>query len=360
MVSIYEHIPKEIIHINDDYTNPPQVQILTDLFFQVGILSDNNFLTNIGVKDGKIQSILNKTLYFLPEKLGYLTGVPYAQKLLKSYQEILTVENEAIQTITEPVFYFMDYDSCIATGETYDILFYLLFHYKKKGLSIPLVIPDSTNKYFRSFCSLLEKWYGVSFYRLQYDKVYKFSSLYCIRTYQNIFFHEVKNFINETLINPIVEKYKDTEYYTTVGKIKIKNNSQVQRPQSTFEPNELLTVFCKEKNIYLFPEDVSEELKIYYLNKAKNIIVSWGSIYYIYINYYLANAHEKFISVLFHKEMMPERYSLYSENNMIHQRMRHCDQSIDQVYNNFHFRGEVIDNLDSLDVYIDKTALKEI
>ena len=126
--------------------------------------------------------------------------------------------------------------------------------------------------------------------------------------------------------------------------------------------------FCFNKNIFdLNGVDDNEELKIYLLNKAKIIIINWGSTYYININYYLYDTKDKFISIIFHKNILPEMDQVSCKNEIIFQNTNYIkflnvDKSIHEnvknsVYNNWNFKGEIIDNIINIDEYILRTNI---
>jgi hypothetical protein len=356
MVSIYDVFSKDRIEINDDYTGDIKLHTLHNVTFQAKQTDDYNFLACLGMVDSKIQSILNKQFYYIPEVFKGFCGVDYSRSLREIYESITTSAVETHQDIITPVFYFMDYESTNGSGHTHDILFYLIYMYKKFHLTCPIVIPKSTNKHYRSLIHLLQTYYNVDFMEIEYGKTYHFKTIFCTRTYLNIFYLEVKSFIHDTLIQPILLKYKDHPYHTSIAKVKIKQQKMFLTPQATFDYSESFENECKETSVYLFDDDLPEDLKIYYLNNASNILVSWGSIYYIYICYYLSTTEKKFISVLFHPVMMPERGSLFSNNGVYYQQMFHATRNIQQVYNTLRFEGEVIDNTASLEEYIMRSS----
>jgi hypothetical protein len=140
----------------------------------------------------------------------------------------------------------------------------------------------------------------------------------------------------------------------------------LQTSSTVFSSTEIFSSFCKDHSIYDLQSCPSEELKIYYLNQAETIFVSWGSIYYIYINYCLISAETKKISVLFHKNSMNERQFLLANQNHIysegpgiyHQCIAYnCGSMTDQLYNLYSFQGEVIQNIECLDEVCGKTRL---
>ena len=134
----------------------------------------------------------------------------------------------------------------------------------------------------------------------------------------------------------------------------------LDRLSSSFEKTKLLEIFLSDKNIFdLNKIDDNEELKIFLLNKAKKIRVAWGSIYFIYINYYLHDTNNKVISVIFHKNILPECDQIANENKICSQNVnyiRHL-QIKNNVYDNWKFEGEIISNITSIDEYILQTKI---
>lgn len=358
MVSIYSLFPKSTIEVNDDYSGPTQLHRLENILFQFGRCQEMNFLTNIGIKDNKIQSILGKQFYYVPEKFGGGSGVLYSKDLFDVYTNIKSAEESAVEHIEDSVFYCIDYETGNGTGHMYDTFFYLLYFYKKNSLSCPFLIPDIQHHFFNSLCNLLTEYYGIRFIRCKANTTYKLKEVYCVRTYLNIFFPEVKEFINSTLIKQVLEKYKGLNSYDMIMRLKIQSTQDVVRKSSLFPSSDRIQGIRENNSILLIDENMPEDLKIFYINTAKNIVVCWGSIYYIYIDYYLASTYGKKIIVLFHKDMMPERPSLISIGSRHFQRMNHAPSHISQVYNTLFFEGEIIDNLETLDSFLEDILRK--
>jgi hypothetical protein len=118
--------------------------------------------------------------------------------------------------------------------------------------------------------------------------------------------------------------------------------------------------FCKKNNIYDLNEiENNEELKIYIINKAENIIITWGSLYYININYYLLGSSGKFISLITHNNFGNNIPFFYIDNNIIIQQMPHgfTGGITDQYYNLFTSSGEILYNISNINDYISQTKL---
>ena len=363
MASIYETFSRELIQVNDNYKGSILLHKLHNILFQADTTEENNFLSCVAVVDGKIQSLCNRQFFYIPEIVKGYCGHHYSKHLQATYSSIVQSSAESVETITTPVFYFMDYDSTNATGHTYDVLFYLLYMYKSYNLDCPIIIPNSTNTYFRSLIELIRKYHNVTFIELEYGKTYCFQTVFFVRTYMNMFLPEVKDFLNTTLIDPILEKYKNEPYHEKICRLKIKSKDVILKsnvyntPQAIFDESDEFLKECNDKSIFQLTDEIPEDLKIYYINKANTITVFWGSIYYIYVDYYLKSTEDKFISVLFHKYMMPERQSLIGSTGRIYQQMYHCDRNIPQIYNSLSFQGEVIDNIETLNEYLARSSL---
>jgi hypothetical protein len=151
------------------------------------------------------------------------------------------------------------------------------------------------------------------------------------------------------------------KYYDNIIKIKYKNNNSIDRLNTTYEKTHIFNKFCFEKKIFdLNDIDDNEELKIFLINKAKKLIIAWGSNYYININYYLSNTQDKFISVLFHNNIMTESIFISKINdNTFKQNMpsQYCSNITNQVYNNFIFKGEKLENISNIDDFVLRTNI---
>jgi hypothetical protein len=364
MSQIFNYIDYDnVLHVTD-YNDEAILYKFSDVSFRTDISSYLNFYTPIGVlPNNKIISLTNKQISFLIHKLNHFLGDEYASDLKKTYNTIIIEKSDEQIIIEDGVFQFFDYESVNATGHSHDLMFYLLYFYKKHNLKEKLLVVESENKYYNSTLELIKKYFHVEYLFIKPNKSYFFKNFTCTRTYQNIFFHEVKKFINENLLVPIVNKYNnlDTKYYDNVIKIKYSNVDFINRLNTCFKKTQKLETFLKEQNIFdLNSIDDDEELKIYILNKANKIITNWGSTYHININYYLIDTNNKFISLIFHSNVMTERNFI---NNITSTRLKQdmpgwaTGGFRDQIYNSFEFNGEIIDNIMNIDEYILKTTI---
>jgi hypothetical protein len=372
MTQIFNYISyNDVIHI-DNYNNTKiSLFIFDNIKFRTYNLDYINFQVQLGIdNNNKIISLTNKQISFLVQKYFHFLGDNYAKELKNNYEILKNVKNEEIIEINDEVFQFFDYESVNSTSHSYDLMFYLLYYYKMNNLKSKLIVVESNNKYYNSTLELIKLYFDVEYIYIKPYKTYLFKKFSCIRSYQNIFFNEVKDFININLIQQIISKYEriNEKYYDNIIKIKYENPNIIDRLNISFKKTELFTEFCKNKNVFdLNDIDDNEELKIYLLNKAKIIRINWGSSYFININYYLQNTNNKLLSVIFHKNIIPEMDQVSYQDNIFSQNTNyiknlHVEESVytdikNSVYNNWNFKGEVISNITNIDEYILRTKI---
>ena len=320
------------------------------------------FQTPIGVlSNNKIISLTNKQLSFLIQKYIHFLGHKYATDLKTTYNKIVTESNNEVIVIEEPAFQFFDYESVNGTGHSYDLMFFLLYCYKVNNLKAKMLVVESDNKYYNSLLELIKKYFKIEYLFIKPNQTYLFKTFMCTRSYQNILFNEVKEFINLNLIDKIIKKYEEcnSTFYKNIIKIKYENTNVINRLNTGFVKTEHLSKFLNNNKMFdLSDIDDNEELKIYLINKATNIVINWG--YYININYYLLDSKEKFISVIFHTNIMAERVMIKNINDKTFKQDmpgEFCANLNDQFYNKFEFVGEVIDNITNIDDFISETKL---
>jgi hypothetical protein len=364
MSQIFNYISYDSIYHLDNYNNAPSTYRFSNVMFRTHVSSSTNFFTPIGIHNNKIISVTNKQLSFLVKKYHHFLGDGYAIELKNTFDKIQSSTIDDILTVNDEVFQFFDYESINGTVHSYDLMFHLLYYYKRNNLTSKLLVVESNNKYYNSTLELIKKYFDVEYLYIKPYKTYLFKKFSCTRSYQNIFFNHVKEFINVNLIQPIINKYTDIneKCYDNVIKIKYKNPHAIDRLDSSYERTPLFNKFCVEKNVFdLNDIDDNEELKIFLLNKAKIIITTWGSSYYININYYLCNTQNKFISVIYHNNIMPETSLLTKINaSTLNQNMpgHYCANITNQVYNNCSFEGEKIENISNIDRFVALTRIK--
>jgi hypothetical protein len=135
-----------------------------------------------------------------------------------------------------------------------------------------------------------------------------------------------------------------------VARIKSSTASTTRSSDTTFKLTDSFFSYCQKNKVCILDTDLPEDLKIYYLNKASKIIVCWGSIFYIYIDYYLMSTENKYIKVLYHKNIMSERKFLLSLGNSTYMQTMLGDSPVfNQVYTTLRFKGDIVEDLTSLD-----------
>ena len=361
MSQIFNYIDYNKINDVDDYEGNVVVHNFKDVLFRTQFSSFLNFQAQLGViDDKKIINITNKQLSFLVKKYIHFLGDDYANDLKNTYNELISSTN--YETIEDDVFQFFDYDSVNGTGHSYDLMFYLLYIYKSNDLQCKLLVVESENKYYTSILNLIKTYFNVEYLFIKPNTNYLFKKFNCVRTYQNIFFHEVKEFINDNLINPIIKKYDNLNiyFYENIIKLKLNNANILNRDNDCFEINDMYLNFCIKNNIFnLNNIDDNEELKIYYINKAKTFIVQFSSIYYVNVNYYLSNTINKKIIVIIRRIHNNQPFIEKVEPNRLKQNMPgcFCGNITDQLYNNWQFNGELIDNIEIIDEVISRIQI---
>jgi len=331
----------------DNYSNADiLVYKFKNIFFRTELSHFHNFQCQLAVDENKkIINISNRQFSFLYFKYKHYIGGNYMDDIKNTFDNIKKSMTEKCTIITELVFLFFDYDSVNGIAHSHDLMFYLLYHYKYHNLAAKLLVVNTTNKYYNNFLELIKKYYNVEFIYINMNETYLINNFYCIRTYQNILFPIVKNFINETLINPIINNFDNLNkvYYANLLKIKYKDIHNLHNDSSFEKDNDLIN-FLNNNNIYDLNVIDDIEYTIYLLNMAKNIIISCGSIYYININYYLKDTQDKNIFVIFHKNLMSEKFMFSSENEIIKQNMPfvYLHGLYDNIYNMWNFKGKII------------------
>jgi hypothetical protein len=321
-------------------------------------VDEYKFYTPIAVlNDDRIVSCSNKQFSFLPDIYGHYLGYTYATTLKGTYINMLTDEN--ITYIEEPVFQFIDYEAISGTGHSYDIMFYLLYHFQRSNIKAKLLVCNSTNKYYNTTLNLIKKYYNIEYLYIDPYQTYVFTTYYCIQTYQNVFFHYIKEFINQTLIDPIIKYFEESKepYFSNVCKIKYCNTNNINI-DGTFERSVIFDSFCTKYNCKDL-ELVDEEYKIYLINKCNTMIITAGSSYYINVLYYIKDSSNKYITILCHAKYPQIALDcIVPYENKLRSRMspHSCGNITDQVYGTFTFSGD-ISIIDSLDTWINTTKL---
>jgi len=352
MSQIYSIFPRDIIHVCHDYSKEPQILRFNTVKFRTEVSDAYNFYIPVAViSNEKAISCSNRQLSFLPDAYGHYLGDSYANKLKETYINVLSDTN--LIYIDEPVFQFIDYEAISGTGHTYDLMFYLLYHFQKSNIKAKLVVCNSSNKYYNTTLNLIKKYYDVEYLYIDTSQSYVFTTYYCIQTYQNVFFHYIKEFINQTLIDPIMKYFeeKNEPYFSNIYKIKYYNSDNISG--GDFKRSILFDSFCTK---YKFKdlESLDEDYKIYLINKCNTMIICAGSMYYINVLYYVKDSSNKHISVVCHSSNPQTVNDCITpfENKWRHNlNPFHCANITDQVYCTFTFNGDIC-IVDSLDTWI--------
>jgi hypothetical protein len=343
MSPIYGYIPADKILSVHNYSEKNKIHTFKDVLFRTSVSPLCEFQTPIGVVDSKIISTTNKQLSFLPAKLGHFLGHEYGHALQDTYMRLLA-DDSPIE-IETPVFQFFDYESVSGTGHSYDLMFYLLYVYKQEKNDSKLLVVNSKNTYYNNALNLIKKYYNVEYVYIDPDKTYQFKDFSCVQSYQNIFFHEVKAFMNDTLIKPIIDKYTkiNASYPKNAYKIKTKNSNTINRLNSEHTISDSMHLYFKE-NAYLNLDTVDDEYRIYLLNMAEKLVISWGSNFYINVDYYILDPTNKHITIIFHPNIASEMGFLHIQGDTIRHNMPSWASGnyTNQVYNTLTFKGRVL------------------
>lgn len=352
------------VFIADNFTGSIRTHTFPNVRFAYRPYSIYNWTVPLGLLEDEVINITNKKLSFFPIEMKN-EDPEYKAAATELYNFIQENKAEDI-VVEEPSYLFFDFEAATSTVHTIDYLTYALYHYCLETPSPTLVIPSTAHPVCKDFLKLLQRWFPIRYFTVEPNQVYLFKRFTCIRSYIHVHMEEVKEFFNKNLIEPILNKYSSLPAYNIVARIK-KGGNNLQTPVTAFAKSEIFDTYCQQHNILDLETLESEELKIYYLNKAKYIYVSWGSIYYIYINYYLSSTYNKYISALFHKSVMSERRFLMKLNSRyiydnsigLYQQniIPFCGSFENQLYNTFVFQGEVLENLEDLREVVEKSQL---
>lgn len=349
MTDLYSYISPNKILVIDTYSNTEDIiYSFQDVCFRIELCPDfYNFHSPIATINNKIINISNRQLSFLSYKYIHYVGDKLAIQIQSTYNNL---QSENYIYIDEPVFQFVDYDSISGTGHSYDLMFYLIYKYKKNNMSCKLLVVKNNNKYYNNLLNLISKYYNIEFLYIDLNTNYKFKSFYCTRTYQNIFFNEVKEFINDTLISKIIDKYNSYPFFSTVCKLKLNNPNNINKWNDSFLLTDEYTDYLQKNNICDINTIEDEEYKIYLLNKASKIIISCCSSYYINICYYIKEYSTQHITVVFHMNSSLDLWTLNCINDKVYQNMpgHYCGNYMNQVYNNISFNGKIIKYVNSM------------
>jgi len=345
MTEIYRFINESDVDIVDDYTHEAEIFEYEEVMFRTNKVTDATnissslWYTLIATYKEKIINISTKLFSFLPIVYHHYLGNEYSVNLNNTYNALKN-DTKVIE-ISDPVYLFYDYESVTGTGHSFDLMFYLLYMYFEKNVKAKLLIPSSDDVYFKKTINLIKRNFHVEFLEIDINVNYNFKKFYCTRTYQNVYFHHVKDFINKQLIEPIIEKYSSIKepWYDIVCKLKLKNDGV---PYMCLIKTKEYELFCQQRNIFVLDNMMEEEYKIYLLNKASKIIIGCGSMYVINIEYYLIDTNNKYISVVYCKGYEGELWFLQKKGNKFLRTIGgHCGHYTDQVYNTLQFTGEV-------------------
>ena len=92
-----------------------------------------------------------------------------------------------------------------------------------------------------------------------------------------------------------MEKFKDYPFYKNICRIKTYNTLNTDNTSNIFDVD---LKYIEEKKFFNIHDDIEEDYKIYLINKADNLILTFGSIYIIYVYYYSLNRFDKCFTII--------------------------------------------------------------
>jgi hypothetical protein len=358
MARIYNYISQnDILNLDNYNDNSIKIHKCENIKFRVGKNSKTIdipwAITPLAVKDSKAINISTHHLSFLVEKYNHFVSHDLAERLQNTFTSLLQIND--FEIISEPVFLFFGY--VLSSGHLYDDLMYLIYVYKKNNMNCKVLALKSDSIEYNNLLKLLKDNFNIDYYYIDFEKNYVINILYLTKMYQNVFFNEVKEFININLIDPILKKYDSHPFYKNIYRIKSININNLNNSSNCYTLTEKFTIFSRDNHCFNL-DKIDEEYKIYLLNKATNIIISWGSIYYIYINYYLKDSTDKKIVLLSTVSDPSNFFNSSHDENTHYQNMNNHDSGYkNQIYNNFKFNGKIFINCNSLDYLVDNNLL---
>jgi hypothetical protein len=344
---VCEYFDRTQILFAHKYQSESEIKLFNNVRFRSQPTTNGQLITNIGLVNNLILSTSNK--YFswylnqkMPDDLVDSTKDTYFNLLYNNKNDII---------IDEPVFLFMDYETTTSSSHAYDVQFFLLYKYCLSDIKCKLLVVKSENKYYNRLLKLIKDNYNIEYLYIDPNINYSFSTFYSIESYYNIFFDNVKVFINETLIKKIIDKYssENIPYYDNLYKIKYINLDTVNTFNTGLKLTDEFSNYCISNNIVNLDLIDDYEYRIYLLNMSKKVIISWGSNFIINIVYYIADLSNKKILIACNKNDHPEDFIKCINTNTYKLCMptKNTKGYIGGLYNNFIINGQMETGLES-------------
>jgi len=281
------------ITIYDDYKSKSEVKSFNDVKFRIEPEGPQSFTVHqIGVCGNQIINITHKMLsYFTLVNNNWTYGHNEINKIYNNIQN-----SSIFEMVDEEVFQFFD---CFpyAPVHNLDDTYNLLYSYVKSGLTCKLLVLKTDNYYYNQTINSLKEYFNLEYFYLEPHKNYKFKKFNCVRQYHWIQ-NDALSFIHDNYIKKICNKIIDKPTYDNICLIKTVHPTNTSTVD-TFNITNNFSNILKEKNIFNL-DNIRDDLeyKIYLVNNAKNIIISYLSPFNVNIHKHCVKTDDKNFIIL--------------------------------------------------------------
>jgi hypothetical protein len=286
-------IGKDKINIVDDYFNEERIHSFDNVKFRV----TTDFNSTWGRYQVAVDSN-NKLINISNKLLSYFSIINYpafnSEHIMLGYNNL--IKEKEFVSIDEEVFLFFD---CFpfAPVHNLDDTYNLLYFYKKNNLNCKLLVLKTDNFYYNQTLDSLKKYFNLEYIYIDFDKSYEIKKFKCVRPYHWIQ-QEALDFIKENYVKKILENNKGKKTFENICIIKNGHPTNCSEIDTFAITNNFIQL-CKDKDIFNINSLIEDiEYKIYVINNAKNIIVSYLSPFNVNIYKHCLSTKDKNFIVL--------------------------------------------------------------
>ena len=281
------------INFVDDYFGDSKIHNLENVKFRIenqSMMPWSKFQMALD-KNNKIINISNKMLSYFT----ILNYISLSSSFIKQCRDIIVNDDDVI-TIEEEVFLFFD---CFpfAPVHNLDDTYNLLYEYKKNNLKSKLLVIKTDNFYYNQTLESLRKYFNLEYVYLDINKTYHFEKFKCVRQY-HFLQKEASKYIKQNYIQKILDNYVAFPAIENISIIKTSHPTNCSEVD-TFQITDSFKSFANNKNIFdtnILRENL--EHKIYIINSAKNILVSYLSPFMVNIYNHTIDTENKNFLIL--------------------------------------------------------------
>jgi hypothetical protein len=226
---------------------------------------------------------------------------PLSQTFQSCYDSAMGAPPDKLKAFQEPLVWGFDAFALLPSHNIENMV-NLFYRCRLLQRNEPWLVPIIENLNYKKILDFFRKHAGVSFVYFSLEEAYKLGEVYMIDPVHGIE-EPARKYIHQTLIPAVISSHYGQYAYTRIAILKLADMGEHHTEFRSIRATAVFFRMLRTLDIHLLDESIDEAEKIYLINSAEYLLVSWGANHVININYWLMDTPAvaaKYITVLVH------------------------------------------------------------